>query len=319
MPAADPRRSGGGQTAMSDSPLIFANPAPSRVRFSVGSALQATLDALGANLGPMVVLALIIVGVPSLLVHLINAYTPYGAVAPVDTLGRFLTPAALTLTVVNFLTGVLLQAAIARVVVTYLNRGRPRVIDSLSSTARALLPLLGIALLSALSLVAAFITFLIPVFVADVRGHLRAELGSVLGAYLILIVLLAPVAFFWVLWSVAAPAQVVEGRGVIGSLGRSINLTRNHRWAILGVMTILTVIGAVVSMIGIGLQVAVNMLLNTDTVYGGSMAAAAAGLASAVITSISGVFGAAARAAIYSVLRQAKEGVAPQSLASVFD
>ena len=41
---------------MTDGPLMFANPAPSRVRFSVGGALQATLDALGANLGPMVML-----------------------------------------------------------------------------------------------------------------------------------------------------------------------------------------------------------------------------------------------------------------------
>jgi len=301
---------------MSDSPLIFANPAPSRLRFSVGAALQATLDALGANLGPMVVLALIIVGVPNLLAHLVNANLHYRVA--IDPLGRAWGPATFVMLTVNFLTGILLDAAVTRVVVTYLNRGRPRIADSLSSIAQVFLPLLGIALLSGLSMVVGFVVILIPAGFAWDSLHLTETMGPY-AIFLIVPFMFIPVVFLWVLWSVAGPAEVIEGRGVIGSLRRSYSLTAKHRWATLGVLATMMLLGLVLSLIGAGLQTLANMLLIAGGLFGAGVSVTLTSLVNAVITSISGVFGAAARAAIYSVLRQAKEGVSPQSLASVFD
>jgi hypothetical protein len=49
------------------------------------------------------------------------------------------------------------------------------------------------------------------------------------------------------MWMVALPACVVEGLGPIKSLGRSANLTKGHRWKILGIFLVLNVVGGIMS------------------------------------------------------------------------
>ncbi|MGH6755502.1 MAG: hypothetical protein ACREDP_25405, partial [Bradyrhizobium sp.] len=59
---------------------------------------------------------------------------------------------------------------------------------------------------------------------------LGAALLTTLGVLLGLMLLLIPGLFLLVIWSVSAPACVVERLGPVASMSRSAALTKGHRW-----------------------------------------------------------------------------------------
>jgi len=298
---------------------MFPNATPSRIRFTIGGALTAAFDAIGANLGPMAVLALAVVGVPQLLVRLAM---PPAAVAVAAAQPFAQSPASLVLLAVNFITGVLLEGAVTLIVITYLNGRRPRIGESLARVGPIFLPLIGIALtigVAAFLIIIATIIPLIVIVAFTSRGMVTdPSLGVLVGLSAVLVAII-PMLFVVIMWAVAAPVQVVERRGVIGSLSRSAELTARHRWAILAVLAVMALIGGAVGMVGFGLSALANMLLISLGAFAGFPKLFVSSLVTAAVSSLGAMFGAAGRAGIYFELRRAKEGASPESLGSVFD
>ncbi len=142
--------------------------------------------------------------------------------------------------------------------------------------------------------------------VARAFRALPANLGMAVLISLALIVgfalLVVPGIMLILRWSAAVPVLVVERAGVLGSLGRSRDLTRGHRWAILGVLVVLALIDLVVfGVIGFG---------------GAALAASFKGMVSITVAqainlavnAMLSAFNGAGSAAIYFELRRAREG-----------
>jgi hypothetical protein len=107
--------------------------------------------------------------------------------------------------------------------------------ELLSSASHAILPLIGFAILFAL------------------------------GVGIGLVLLIVPGLFLMTIWSVGAPAIVVERTGVFRAFGRSHELVRGQGWTVFGaivtVWLILLVIGFVAAAIGIAIQGVVLSLI----------------------------------------------------------
>jgi hypothetical protein len=120
------------------------------------------------------------------------------------------------------------------------------------------------------------------------------------------ILLIVPGVIFWIMWSVAMPACVVERRGPINSMSRSRELTKGHRWAIFGIFILVAIAGGIV-------QKALEVLVS-------AMAGAIAALVVLwVWQALFVLFEAILVIVIYHDLRVAKEGVDVEQIASVFD
>ena len=154
-------------------------------------------------------------------------------------------------------------------------RGRPvRIFSSLGVGLRRLLPILGLALSVGLLYVIGLMALIVPGII-------------VVTAYY-----------------VAVPACVIERIGPFKSMGRSLDLTKGHRWKIFGILVLMFFGNAIAG--GVVLGVAA----------GGSFAGLAAQL---MVTAILGAFSAVLVLVTYHDLRVAKEGVATDRLAAVFE
>lgn len=168
----------------------------------------------------------------------------------------------------------MLQAALTRATIEYLNDRTPNFGECLQTGLRSFLPIIGIAVLSGLGIWAGSILFLIP--------------GLIL----------------WVMWSVATPALIEEGTGVVESLGRSRALTKGSRWQIFGILIAMIVIGYIVQLL--------------FGVVGGALGPVIGVGVSLLGSSISSALSTTAVAATYVELRTTKEGATASSLAAIF-
>ena len=116
---------------------------------------------------------------------------------------------------------------------------------------------------------------------------------------------LVPGLILLVMWAVVVPACVVEGLGPIESMSRSAALTKGHRWAILGIMLLAGIVNWIGSLI-IGLVL-------------GAAGAVAVGIVNLVWTAVWAVYWNCLLVMLYHDLRVAKEGIASEQIASVFD
>jgi len=151
----------------------------------------------------------------------------------------------------------------------------------------------------------------------DVSDSLRAglhRLGPVVGTALLggllaglatLLLIIPGVIAFCAIY-VAQPACVIERLGAKNSLRRSWELTRGHRWAIFGLLLLLSVAVGVMS-IGAGAPAALT----------GNPAFIK--ISSFALETVTESFGAVLAAVVYHDLRVAKEGVDIDTIASVFD
>ena len=129
--------------------------------------------------------------------------------------------------------------------------------------------------------------------------------ANLLGPGLVAIVFMVVAGVLFVRWSIALPACVVEGLGVVDSLGRSAKLTRGHRWKIFGI--VILVCASLPAVMGI--FAAAMSLLGPSFQYLGRFV-----LGVAWITGFTSVL-----IVIYHDLRVAKEGVDSGQIAAVFD
>jgi hypothetical protein len=129
-----------------------------------------------------------------------------------------------------------------------------------------------------------------------------------------LVLLIVPGAMLYTMWFVATPACVVERLGVLGSMGRSRELTKGHRWKILGLYLLVLIPALIIGGIVGGITAA------------GGAAALSAALASTLGQVVNLVWSAAWTAFLavavvvtYHDLRVAKEGVDTEQIAAVFE
>ena len=251
---------------------------------TVGGVLSRGFDAIGA--APLLFFgtSFVLAALPSAAVRLA---TPALALAP--TGGSYVTgliAGFIGSSLVWFLFYLMAQAVLFRATVA-LADGRPEPLgDYLAAAARALLPLLGLAILMTLAVLFGWLLFLVP--------------GVMLA----------------IIWSVAAPALVGEGIGVFAAMTRSRDLTRGARWRIFGLVVLVYAIYFVASsVIGIGTMAA-----------GGLAATAAPRIQPTIVASILSVvlqtgFTAAWTAiqgALYVELRDWKDGPMGNRLTEIF-
>ena len=92
-------------------------------------------------------------------------------------------------------------------------------------------------------------------------GELMKAVTPVLGSLLVISILFAigvgigfvliiiPGLFLLTIWSVVVPVEVLEHRGIIGSFERSRELVRGNAWNVFGVIVIVWVVTAVISIL----------------------------------------------------------------------
>lgn len=247
--------------------------------FDLGRVIQRTFAAIAQNAAVFFGAALVLVGAPSALLAAGQGSILSGSDSAFSGFALMAVGWVLNLVGMFMLQGMVVKAA-----VNGFNGKATSFGDAFDVGVRMFLPLLGLAIV--------------------------AGLGTLLG-YILLIV---PGLILTVLWSVAAPAVVVEKRGVLESLQRSRDLTRGHRWSVFGLIVIYAVLSWLIGILIGGLSVATG-----GTLTGGSPNLWVNLIATPVINVLSGVVASAGVAALYYELRTAKEGAGPGILASVFD
>lgn len=253
---------------------------------SIGRILSRTFSAIGSNPVVMLSIAFLFGALPA---TAINYYE--------QTLAEPLRTGALSVrdyfiivalaTLANMVLNLIVQGGLVRATMAASEGDRATLGECLSTGVRRALPLLGVALLSTLAIALGFVLLIVP--------------GVIL----------------YLMWSVVGPVAVVERHGVIGSLGRSAELTKGAKGTIFALMLIVWVIiiaaGAVsgVAMVAIygvqGLARAVQDGLPIAFLI-------VQGLVSTVVT----VFASAIPTALYVELREWKEGAIGETLNDIF-
>lgn len=245
--------------------------------FDLGRVVRQTFQSIRVNWATFTIMSVVLVGIPSLL----QVYGQTEFVNGQMTGGFVFSGIGLVAWIIGTY---ILQGMVVKVTVTGLSGNPMGMGAAFEAGVRLFFPLLGLGIV--------------------------AGLGAGLG-FLLLIV---PGIILSVMWSAAAGAVVVEGRGVFAALGRSRELTRGYRWPIFGLALIYTVVSLIIGGLAGGIGAAT----------GGSFVDGSANLGVNMVVSafsniFSSVIGAAGVAALYYELRSVKEGVGPEQLAAIFD
>jgi hypothetical protein len=255
-----------------------------RERFDMGRVIGRTFGAIGRNAVTFLVLAVVFYGVPNFLLQWLQ-----GKVNPVVSAGGVMFRYAglwVAFALISWILSALMQAAVIHGVVADADRRKASIGDCLATGVRHALPVAGVGLISGIGIGFALLLFIVP------------------GLMLMMA------------WIVAVPAVVAERTGVFGALSRSGDLTRGHRWSIFALAFVAFVVAMMVGSVLTAISFGFGAL-------GANPLAQATSLPSVVATSVSGalmsIVSAAGVASIYVELRTIKDGLAPSTLASVFD
>ena len=257
-------------------------------RFEIGRVISGTFGVIGRNFGPFALMALLLGGLPNILVSVGQLWIAGGD----KTFSPQVFAASAVGLIVVIVAAFVLQAAIVHATVADLNGRRVVVGESLKVGISNWLPLLGLAILMGLGLMLGFLLLIVP--------------GIILA----------------VMWSVAVPAKVVEKIGVTDAFQRSRDLTRGRRWAIFGLCVIYVIALWIVEalIMAAAMPFILSKGLPTTGMEAGFTAVnAATMIASALIATITTLISPAGGATLYSELRGTREGVGPEAMASVFD
>lgn len=134
---------------------------------------------------------------------------------------------------------------------------------------------------------------------------------SAIALYGGLILLVVPGLYVLTAWSVLVPVRTIEHTSVLGTFRRSAELTRGHRWPLLG-FAAGTLVAAYA--LALGMQRVVEALL-TDAWNRYFAELVAGGILQALFVALVGTIS----ATICLDLRAAKEGLVPEQAAAVFD
>ena len=237
-------------------------------RFEIARVLFRMTGVLSRNFGVLAVLALVLSGIPNLIIAIAEGGFLSDLYA--GQMGLFGFGWLFSL-----LIGALLQAALIQGTISDMNGRRVSIGDCLNTAVRHVLPLIGISIAMTVATFLGLFLFIVP--------------GVILALAL----------------CVSAPVRVVEGLGVFNSLGRSGDLTRNHRGAILLLFVVFGVLFLV-------LQGLVGQI-------GGIFPIAERLIVAPLLHTVAALIGAAGVASIYFELRTIKEGIGIEALAAAFD
>lgn len=259
-------------------------------RFDMGRVISRTFGAVGRNFPSFAVLTLLLYAVPQFAIQ-------WGVARAIQTGGAAAIGLLGLAGLCSMVFGLVLQAGLVHGTVASL-AGRPATVgDGLRTGLRALLPLL-------------VMSFLI-----------------ILGVWFGTIALIVPGIMLMIRWSVAVPALVGERRGIFGSMKRSAELTRGHRWSIFGLSIVALILMWIIGAVSAAVTASLNGGASVAAVNAGAglskilatpqtpLAIAAQVLFGAVFAMLS----AAGVASLYSELRSLKDGVSHTDLAAVFD
>ena len=257
-------------------------------RFEMGRVISRTFGVIGSNIASFTLLSLLLCAVPNLAFQVLMAGAKSagpGGAGLVGLLGGL----------VSMIFAFVLQACLVQGTVAYL-QGKPASLGAgLSRGFGAIAPLLGLSILMGLLEGLAFIAFVVPGLILMTR------------------------------WLVAVPVLIVErNRGVNGSMARSADLTRGHRWSVFSLLLIFMILAWIVQMLTFSLSGgfgAMASALRTPASAGAfSMTHAPVTLVvQSVVAALISMVGAVGAASLYFELRSLREGVGIAELASVFD
>jgi len=259
------------------------------LRFDVGRVVERTFSSITRNFPVFLLLTLLLAGVPAVLTGLLLYLAGIGAAgaAANANLSQLFTTGAAgggLAALVGAIASFILQAAVVYGTIADLNGRRAVFADCLSTGLRSWFWIFLLAIVVGVAEVFGFILFIVP-------GVMMA-----------------------VAWIVAVPALVVERTGVFGAMSRSAELTRGHRWPILGLLVIYIIAAGIISS-----MVSVVVGAAAASVSTAAMQPTLQLIAQPLVSVITKLISSAGVASIYFELRSTREGIGPEALAAVFD
>ncbi|HVZ29287.1 MAG TPA: hypothetical protein VG839_02765 [Asticcacaulis sp.] len=162
----------------------------------------------------------------------------------------------------------------------------------------------------------------------EVSSLIRHALGNFLPLFAVLILtallyllglaLFVIPCFFWMICTcVAVPVRVGEpSLGILGSIQKSFDLTRGHRWWLLLIWFVALLAGGMISSAVNGtVAVATLSSYREDNLANALPAQLVSAATSGVMTVLANIF----TAAVYVTLRESKDKLSPETAASVFE
>lgn len=271
-------------------------------RFDIGRVIQRTFSPIAAYFLPFLILAALLSGAPTFLLDaaqtwLVEEYVEAQSWAPIIGASAALLIALLVLNAI-------FQATVVRASIAHLNGRKPHFGECLAASFGALLPLVGVSVVTFVVLSLGIGLVVLGTFISIFTFNSTSP--WVMFGLIILVVPCFIILFL--MWFVAVPAVVEERLGVFASLARSGELTKGARWKMFALLLISIVVVAIGSFIIAGLF---SLSDETLSFTGQILDAIWSGLTSMVMVS--------AVAATYVELRMVKEGATPQSLAAIFE
>lgn len=251
-----------------------------RPRFEIGRIIERTFGVVGHNIAPFTVFGLLFYGLPSVVFQLLQSAFTKGTLV---WQSAYIAPVIVGF-ILWMILNVVFQGAVLRGALDDLGGGKADMGVMLQAGLRNAPKLFAIGVLIFLMMAFGLLFFIVPGLIVVV------------------------------LFAAAAPTAIAEGRGVFDSLGRSIRLTRNNRWAIFGLGVIFVVMAVLVSIV-----LGVILVLVTMGLGLGELTQVASSIVGAIFGLLEVVVGTVAFAALSHELRTAQEGVGDRAVESVFE
>lgn len=268
---------------MTDTTVTYASPATDR--FQIGQVISQTFAVLGRKLPILLFLGVICLVIPPVLGGTL-ALSTHGADRPVTSFWEAAidsqevgnaNPLNSLISIVSYVATLYYQVCAMQIVIADLTRSEPKR-DQFGLAWRRILPYFGVLIVMGLAIV----------------------LGAVL--------LIVPGIMIAVALSVAMPVIVWEpGRGVMGAIQRSRDLTRGNRWRIFLLGLLYYIALALIFGVSALLEIALHLPADIWLISVGVLLAAG----STLLTT-------AGIAALYAELRKAKEGGSATEVAAAF-
>ena len=160
--------------------------------------------------------------------------------------------------------------------------------------------------------VGAALAAIVPLVLLSILVNVLFVLGLAL--------LILPGLYIASMWSVVTPAVVAEGAG-FGALGRSMQLTKGYRWAIIGLLVVMFAIvlgGSLLSSAVLGAVFGVNAFAPAPEMIP-TLVSLPYQLVNLLFGAVLVAFTGVLTAVLYARLKEIKEGVGYEDLGAVFE
>jgi hypothetical protein len=200
------------------------------------------------------------------------------------------------------------EVMVLYIAVQHMRREPVDLLEGLRVALGRFFPLIGVVLLMFLAILG------FVLLVGVVTGALAVVPGLAVLTPVLGFLSIVPYFMLIIMWSVARPACVVERLGPLRSLGRSRELTRGHRWKILGLI-LLTLVCLLVALIVVGVILGVAAALGAAVSFAPWVVRAVSLAFYAVLLAFFWIL----IAVTYRDLRVANEGIDTDQVATVFE